>query len=384
MIIIGTAVVSANGQYVTFPSPAGFNTVLAVRIANYSGDSVQLSNIHSVQQGQELLQPQQQMVYVSPNLSAIPKAVGLTYPPAQIAAGLQVEWSTDPDSDFIGQYPVALPVKPGSVQGTVLAYSNTNPANVFGHTLDIGQISGKAAIVCGTIKEGPSTPATFRIQCYESSQQGAYAQAYVTQLNSGGAGINFAMPINLTHVGDLTIRIDNLLNTAGPGTISLYVYAVPDYIPDVPFIYTDLCRCADYTTPGFTPVAPGAGTSTEVLTSNGLGAQTDKLLARNAGDVRISFNMTTSGVGKLTPGYVAPYIETGVFAQAQDVINSNDAFKISTSTVDIYTANKIISWSDSYDLSQFEYCYGTTTDTGAIVIGIELESVNKVGVYNQD
>lgn len=121
VISIGSAI----GSQVILESPLGFGATRAVRVTNTTADIVVLTNILGVGQDQQYLFPSQQMVYYSVNISATPTAQGLTLSAATIAAGLYVEWSTEPHEDFIGTYPTNIAGSSGGggggsvTQGTV-------------------------------------------------------------------------------------------------------------------------------------------------------------------------------------------------------------------------------------------------------------------------
>lgn len=117
MIRIGTTQAQGNGN-VIIPPPAGFDTVHAVRLTNYTTKPIVLTNISSVEQTQEILPPLTAMVYKSPNTSDFPRMTGVAVgavaaaTPAAIAAGVFVEWASDPVNDFLGVYPYSVAVVP--------------------------------------------------------------------------------------------------------------------------------------------------------------------------------------------------------------------------------------------------------------------------------
>lgn len=111
MIVVGTATVNPHTGKVELNanSAMGFGTARGVRLSNFTSVSLTLTNISGVDQSQEYLAPQTQMVYPTANIGATP-IIESDQPAAVIAEFLLVEWSTDPDTDFIGTYPAALPV----------------------------------------------------------------------------------------------------------------------------------------------------------------------------------------------------------------------------------------------------------------------------------
>ena len=113
MIRIGQTSQQGSGL-VLLPVPAGFDSVHAVRLTNYTTKPILLTNISSVEQSQEILPPLTAMVYKSPNTSDYPRMTGVAVgavaaaTPAAIAAGVLVEWASDAVNDFLGTYPYSL------------------------------------------------------------------------------------------------------------------------------------------------------------------------------------------------------------------------------------------------------------------------------------
>ncbi len=106
-ILIGSAR-TVNGQ-VTITPPAGHSgSIHAVRLSNYSGELLILTNMYSERPGREYLVPFQQMVYQIFNFQEVPTIVGILLGTAFDTARLLVEWSTEPLADFPGRYPVDL------------------------------------------------------------------------------------------------------------------------------------------------------------------------------------------------------------------------------------------------------------------------------------
>lgn len=125
MIIVGTAVVNASTGKVNLVAPMGFGTARGVRLSNYTSVTLTLINISGTEQSQEYLAPQTQMIYTSANIGATP-IVESDQPASVVAEYLLVEWSTEPDVDFIGTYPAALPspIQESPSTGAVI-YSST-------------------------------------------------------------------------------------------------------------------------------------------------------------------------------------------------------------------------------------------------------------------
>lgn len=109
-IFLGTPVLDAGSARVLLPAPVGFASVLAMRVANTTTDVVVLVNAHGTDQSQEYLLPLTQLVYRMSNVTSVPSATGLSLPVASIEAGLLVEFSSDPDTDFPGTYPYPMSV----------------------------------------------------------------------------------------------------------------------------------------------------------------------------------------------------------------------------------------------------------------------------------
>lgn len=105
-IFLGEA--TQQGTSFTITPPRGFNGVEAVRLTNYTGEVLILSNISGVGQNDEYLMPLQQMVYHTANVSNVPQVKGTLLGNPFLTSALFVEWSDDAEQDFIGTYPVTL------------------------------------------------------------------------------------------------------------------------------------------------------------------------------------------------------------------------------------------------------------------------------------
>jgi hypothetical protein len=110
MIIPGTADVDASTSLIMLRAPFGFSTARGVRVSNYNQDAIILTDISGTDQSQEFLMPLSQMVYPSVNAGRVPSARAFSSATVAAADAILVEWSDDPDHDFLGTYPVALPV----------------------------------------------------------------------------------------------------------------------------------------------------------------------------------------------------------------------------------------------------------------------------------
>lgn len=113
MISIGNLTAQANGR-VTLDRVSGLNTVKALRITNYTTKVLLLTNINDGYQSQELLPPLTSTVFKNPGMDAQGSigsfALGAiaVATPAQIVAGVTVEWANDPENDFLGTYPAIV------------------------------------------------------------------------------------------------------------------------------------------------------------------------------------------------------------------------------------------------------------------------------------
>lgn len=120
MIVPGKATV-VNGT-VQIKAPFGFNSVAAVRLANYLTNSVLVSGLEGDNQSIHTLLSVQQMVYVTRNVNTPATLMSTgTDTPAAVAAGIVVEWSTDPEHDFVGVYPAQLSVASQTVAQAIFA-----------------------------------------------------------------------------------------------------------------------------------------------------------------------------------------------------------------------------------------------------------------------
>jgi hypothetical protein len=122
VIILGSAKVTANGQTVTIARPPGSegpnSPYQAVRLTNFTSDVLVLTNIGGTVQSQEYLAPLATMVYHSEPSGPIPTIVGQALGANLPLTAVLVEWSTDPDNDFIGTYPYTNPVLPAASQAS--------------------------------------------------------------------------------------------------------------------------------------------------------------------------------------------------------------------------------------------------------------------------
>ena len=105
-IYLGDATLQGNN--VTITPPVGFDTIDGVRLTNYTGDVLILTDIDGRSNSQEYLMPLQQMVYHTANVQKIPRISGLALGSQFDNAALFVEWSDDSRNDFIGTYPTNI------------------------------------------------------------------------------------------------------------------------------------------------------------------------------------------------------------------------------------------------------------------------------------
>jgi hypothetical protein len=172
---------------VTLPSPKGFNTVDALRLTNLSTDIVVLNNISDTYQGQELLMPGQQMVYKSPNVSALPFAFGSTLSTTTLATQLYAEWSDDSATDFIGTYPWSTGGGGGGTSDAMVYRGDYASGNAY--DLNDVVINDNSSWIC-------TTPIA-----------GGVISAFVgtsSALAPNGAGVNLNLPTGAA-AGDIAI-----------------------------------------------------------------------------------------------------------------------------------------------------------------------------------
>jgi hypothetical protein len=128
-IVLGAAVLTGNAVTIT-PPEGGFGGVTAVRLSNYTGDALIVTNINSESPGQEYLLPFQQNVYHIENVRTPPKVVAQVLGSGFPTQSLLVEWSNDPLQDFPGTYPASItqaPINPANTQdGVVVMAANAN------------------------------------------------------------------------------------------------------------------------------------------------------------------------------------------------------------------------------------------------------------------
>lgn len=262
MIVVGTAVVNASTGKVELIAPMGFGTARGVRLSNFTGDTLILTDISGTSQSQEYLAPQTQMVYPTANVGNTPFVLGYSYPPSQVAANLLVEWSTDPDADFIGTYPASLPTGiTTSLAGTNLI--NSYPSGTqFGSTpILLGDIASDYVMV-ELIYDGASVTDSWSqlIHIYEGPQTDAIGtDVYVFVGNKGslhGSTI-VQIPLRLTHITpSLYMSVSGYSTGRATGAINLYSLNTSN----VPFCYTDLLS-PFY----FSSNSPGAGVQSLAL-----------------------------------------------------------------------------------------------------------------------
>lgn len=150
-IIVGTATVQ--GNKVILSAPMGFGTARGLRISNFTPDTLILNNISGTDQSQEYIAPQTAMVYRTLNVQQAPYVQGFNYAPAQIAPNILLEWSTDPDSDFVGTYPAALPAKI-SVESLTIANVTSASGTAISETVDLTNAGPQVALILSCFGTG--------------------------------------------------------------------------------------------------------------------------------------------------------------------------------------------------------------------------------------
>lgn len=106
-VVLGDA--QLQGSVVNISPPEGaFGGIEAVRLSNYTGAALILTDIDAEQPGQQYLMPFQQMVYKIQNFRQPPKITALFLGSDFDTETLLVEWSTSALADFPGVYPCTL------------------------------------------------------------------------------------------------------------------------------------------------------------------------------------------------------------------------------------------------------------------------------------
>lgn len=151
MIILGSASIQGNTVQIDTKTVAGFGSVQAVRLTNYTADALILTNINGTGQSQEYLMPLQQMVYHTLNVSTIPTVIAQSLGTAFDVAALFVEWSTDPTIDFIGTYPQQVTQVPVILPPPAAATKVNTGTYIFPDTVTIYTIPANAKRVDITV-----------------------------------------------------------------------------------------------------------------------------------------------------------------------------------------------------------------------------------------
>lgn len=107
-ILIGA--LQAVGGVAKLLPPAGFNSIAAVRLSSFNPVPVIVNNVGGWgQSGQQYLMPNQSNVYATQNVSTTPTLGPVPSDTiADVLTNVYVEWSTDPQVDFVGVYPAQL------------------------------------------------------------------------------------------------------------------------------------------------------------------------------------------------------------------------------------------------------------------------------------
>lgn len=123
-IFLGSTSFDEQNDKLVIKPPFGFNTIQGVRIANYTVDVLILQNITGDNlSDRQYLPPATQMFYPIRNAQDYPTMDGLQIGPDLPNEQVLIEWSDDPDNDFLGTYPYALPLNPDSFASGNQAYN---------------------------------------------------------------------------------------------------------------------------------------------------------------------------------------------------------------------------------------------------------------------
>lgn len=137
-IRLGASTFNQNNDTLEIQPPAGFNTVNALRITNYTVDVLILTNIMGNNNSdRQYLMPLEQMVFAVENVQTLATMQGL-----QLGADIEqervlIEWADNGLDDFEGTYPVFVTILPqftdtnwqGDTETIDMAGSLTVPAN---------------------------------------------------------------------------------------------------------------------------------------------------------------------------------------------------------------------------------------------------------------
>lgn len=400
MIVVGTATVNSSTGKVDLVAPLGFGTARGVRLSNFTGDTITLTNIAGTSQSQEYLAPQTQMVYSTTNIGATPTAVGTSYSSDQIASNLLIEWSTDPDSDFIGTYPAALPAAISNTNGASVIYSEGNiPTSgapfVVGSASGV-DIPGDNILVLVHVKcaNGAGDPGGFLVVVQEATTSvpdvsqaaaGCFIYAGVSgNLSSTNAILSCVVPAKLTHAGKIVVEV---IPPSSATVASAAIYSLTNSNIDVPLQYIDLCDPFVFTTTPFTPdPAVSLAAALSPLYSNAAAMTLAAgLAAFSAGEIQATLTQLTSGTGLNTPGFIssnsaqstlAPdYTTLQAFADAY-IIGTTDCYTYTGTTNDLIIGRRAITYNNT-GISNFGnmlFIFLTTTDTGNITVDLTLSN----------
>lgn len=216
-IIVGTA--SVNGNKVVLTPPMGFGTARGVRISNFTPDTLILNNVSGTDQSQEYLAPQTCMVYRTLNVQQTPYVQGFNYAASQIAPNILLEWSTDPDTDFIGTYPSALPANI-SLKSLVLASETSASGTRISQTIDLTNAGPQIAISLSCNGTGQ----TWTVTWLDSTGTPIFVDTIHTQAFDGSSTGN-AVCLFVTPCYSNKVKIES--NGSGTGTVALTVSRSP-------------------------------------------------------------------------------------------------------------------------------------------------------------
>lgn len=371
MIVVGTAVVNPSTEQVELRAPMGFGTARGVRLSNFTGDSITLTNISGVDQSQEYLAPQTQMVYPTANVGAVPTAVGVSYPPDQIAQNILVEWSTDPDADFLGTYPAALPANISSFQGTARVFHAAGAAGaaLVDNEIDLGILPSDYAILAlsVTFTNPEDSWCQILLQEFNAATNHVGAQAGFLIMKEDLAGFSLALPIRLTHIADLFLTISKG-SALAVDSVNASMYTVPELPDDVPLAYMDVPYPLRFQFTGTPPAVSSPPTPEKLslhIQDNFPGALSPQCIPSN-NEWYVSLQKLTSATGTNTPGWLAND-ESNFTVPGGPIITEGDLTKLATVSGDWFVghASPVEYQPDDNPISWY---YPSTTDVGDITI----------------
>lgn len=409
MIVVGTATVNPSTGKVELVAPLGFGTARGIRLSNFTGDSLILTNISGVDQSQEYLAPQTQMVYPTDNIGATPTIVGYSYGSEQIAQNLLVEWSTEPNADFIGTYPAALPAAISATGiGSSIFDSGTITDFTFAYFAGPFEIADDYAVIQMQLEQAMSPTQSVCIAAFEQATSPDDANLYYTPTlacavitpEAGQIG-SLSLPVALTHIGPLYIVIRPSQGAGTTGSLRMQVYGSNNPAYDrVPTSYLDIYGTLYYSTT-FTP------TITNDPVTQDLTLMTDQNVADDnwatvlqyirtvPTEFRLSAIEYTSGNGLHTYGALTvPNGLSLLYPYAGALIAFTSATPVITSSATAVSHDSLISestniifynndFSGAGNGAPFTLIITETTDTGPITVWCTLTQARETySTYN--